>query len=89
MGIEEDSLLFLCGWNPLFQLVGFGIAFEVYRMPAVVHAFQNADNRAVFPVVRIFGKCFSLFLGIVGFGSRYFIFLEDFCYLHRAFPADT
>ena len=44
MGIEEDSLLFLCGWNPLFQLVGFGVAFEVHRMPAVVHSLQNADN---------------------------------------------
>jgi hypothetical protein len=37
MGIEEDRLLFLCGRTPLFQLVGFGIAFEVHRMSAVIH----------------------------------------------------
>ena len=56
MGIEEDSLLFLCGWNPLFQLVGFGVAFEVHRMPAVVHALQNTDNGAILLIVEIFGK---------------------------------
>ena len=56
MGIVKDSLLFLCGWNPLFQLVGFGIAFEVHRMPAVVHTLQNTDNGTVSPIVGTFGK---------------------------------
>ena len=89
MGIEENSLLFLCGWNPLFQLVGFGIAFEVYRMPAVVHTFQNADYRAVLPVVRIIRECFPFSFGVIGFRNQYVIRFENVRYLCRSFSADT
>jgi uncharacterized membrane protein len=28
--IENCRLLF-CGWNPLFQLMGFGVAFEILK----------------------------------------------------------
>lgn len=89
MGIEKDSLLFLCGWNPLFQFVGFGIAFEVYRMPAVVHALQNADNGTISPVIRAVGECFPLFLCVIRFCYQHIIRFEDFCYLRRSFPTDT
>ena len=56
MCIAENSLLFLCGGNTLFQLVGFGKAFEVYRMSAVVHKLQNCYNRTFIQNVRIIGK---------------------------------
>ena len=58
-------------------------------MPAIVHALQNTDNGTISPIVGIFGKRFSLFLCVVGFGSQYLIFFEDFCYLHGTFPTDT
>ena len=45
-----------------FSLWGFGIAFEVHCMPAVVHVLQNTDNGTISPIVGIFGKWIFFFL---------------------------
>ena len=58
-------------------------------MPAIVHTLQNADYRTVFPVIRIIGECFPLFLCVIRFRNQHVICFEDFCYLHRSFSVDT
>lgn len=77
------------GGNMLFQLVGFGIAFEIVRMSAVVHTLQNAGNAVFVPMVRIFGKRFPFFFRIVGSCRQHLVRFQDFCYPHRPVSCDA
>ena len=82
-----------CGKLPAVPLwweyVGFGITFEVSRMSAVVHAFQNCYNRAFIPTVWIIGKWFPFLFCIMGACCQHFISFQNFCYLHRSFSGNA
>lgn len=86
MGIGENRLLFN-GIIPLLLIPDrIGVSLEVHRAACVLPAFQNPDNCAVTPAIRVLRFLIGAFDPLQGFvGSRcqYFVRFQLVCNLLR------
>ena len=84
VGIGENRLLFN-GIIPLFLIPDrIGVSLEVHRAACVLPAFQNPDNCAVTPAIRVLRFLIGAFDPLQGFvGSRcqYFVRFQLVCNL--------
>ena len=84
----DEHILRIIG-NPLFQLVGLGVGFEVAGAAGVFLPFQNPDNGLILPSIGILGQRLSLAAGIQSLGRENLIPFKDPGNLLRAFAVDA
>ena len=85
---QIEHILRLVG-NPLFQLVGLGIGFEVAGTARVLLPLQNCHNGLVAPVVRSFRQRLALAFGIQRSCGQNLLFFQNPRNLLRAFAVNA
>lgn len=84
----DEHILRIIG-NPLFQLVGLGVGFEVTGAAGVFLPFQNPDDGLILPSIRILGQQLSLAVGIQSLGCENLIPFKNPGNLLRTFAVDA
>lgn len=95
--IREDTHIFDGIRNPLLQLIGLGIGFEIAGTAGILHPFQNTHNRLTNPMIRAIRHLLALFrirmvfrlFGIQRLGSQHLILLQYTGNLFRPFAVNS